>query len=108
MDGRGRVVTDGAGNPVPRPSPPPCWSCPKQPADVPAEGRRPLPPAADFGGWLWELLDWYAAGRACGFGAASPLLREAAGVIRRDERAGDADRIGEAVRRGVLEAFARG
>ena len=108
MDGAGRVVRDGAGTPIPRDGPPPCWSCPKQPADVPVDRRMPLPEAADFGPWVWDLLDWFAAGRVCGYpGDTPPLLRQVAAALDREERAGEREAVGEAVRQGVRQAFGK-
>lgn len=107
MGGDGRFVLDGAGNRIPQTSPP-CWSCPKQPADVPVDRRKPLPLASDFGAWVWDLLDWFAAGRVCGFTADTPpLLRQVAAALDREERAGEREAMGEAVRAGVRQAFGR-
>lgn len=107
MDGRGRRIPDGQGGWVPQ-TRPPCWSCPKQPEEVPPADRKPLPLAADFGGWVWDLLDWFHAGRATKFGDVPPLLGAVAAAIDREERAGEREDLREAVRAGVADAFRRG
>ncbi len=109
MDRTGEFVTfgpEGAKQRIPMQGPPPCWSCPKQPDDVPADRRKPLPMADDFGPWVWELMDWYAGGRAVGFGDdVPPLLREVAGVMLKDERAGERDAMRAAVSDGLREVL---
>ena len=107
MNAQGEFITYGPEKTrMPRANPPPCWACPKQPEDVPVDHRKPLPMAADFGPWVSDLVDWYAGGRAVGFGDnVPPLLREVAGVMLQNERAGDRESMRAAVADGLREVL---
>jgi len=107
MNAQGEFVTFGPENQRIPQTAPPCWSCPKQPEQVPPDKRKPLPMSADFAPWFWRVLRWFDAGRAVGFGQVNPLMREVAAVMMRDRDAAGAERMQAAVAEGVRRAMGR-
>jgi hypothetical protein len=70
-------------------------------------GRAHPQVASDFGPWLRGLLSWFDQGRAVGFDEINPLMRELAGVMFREEKATDGERLRSAVVDGLWQMMKR-